>query len=119
TPNTASPATLRYMLHLPGIVAGNTADRVWGTGDRGQQRGAGPDAKWHRPAGCLPAGPWQSPDRSGYFLLRSVKRMWRKVTSIGGPAWSCSAMMPSSGILGNSWSTVVTPLTRIVTCLPT
>ena len=35
------------------------------------------------------------------------------------PAWSWKAMMPSSGIFAKSSSTVVSPLTLMVTCLPT
>src|SRR5262249_52769801 len=53
------------------------------------------------------------------FYLSSLNRMFLKVTSIVGPWCSCQAIMPSSGSVSKSASTVVSPLSLIVMCLPT
>src|SRR5579885_2149637 len=72
-----------------------------------------------------------SPAGCGHFLLRSLNWMFLNVTSIDlNPECSCQAMMPSSGSTcrplpfdahawSKSWSTVVSPFSLIVTCLPT
>src|SRR6185437_13453246 len=55
-----------------------------------------------------------------FALLKSLNWMSLKITSIDlKPACNCQAMIPSSGILGKSPSTIVSPLTLMVTCLPT
>ncbi len=56
---------------------------------------------------------------SSHFALKSLNSIFLKITSIGPPWCNCQAMMPSSGILAKSPSTVVFPFSLMVTCLPT
>ena len=47
------------------------------------------------------------------YFPKFLNSMLRKITTIGGPAWICQAMMPSLSMVGKSSSTVVWPLSLI------